>query len=184
MFYEITIEDYVRVDPKYLGLPKKEAVLQALKEEYTGKISKELGIVIGVIDVLEVGQGKIIPEDGGVWFPTKFKILTFKPEINELVLGIVNTVTDFGAFINIGPLDALVHISQIMDDVVSYSKEGVLMGKNTKRVLKIGDIVRARIIAVSYKDPTNPKVACTMRQPGLGKLEWIEEEKEKAKKKK
>ncbi|MBI2143480.1 hypothetical protein HYU20_04040, partial [Candidatus Woesearchaeota archaeon] len=30
--------------------------------------------------------------------------------------------------------------------------------------------------AVSFKDIANPKIGLTMRQPGLGKLEWIEED--------
>jgi DNA-directed RNA polymerase subunit E'/Rpb7 len=52
--------------------------------------------------------------------------------------------------------------------------------------LKVGDICKARIIAVSYKDLSNPKIGLTMRQIGLGKDEWnIEpapaEVKEKAK---
>ena len=42
---------------------------------------------------------------------------------------------------------------------------------------------RARMIAVSFKDPTNPKLGLTMRQPLLGKLEWIEEDKSKDTKK-
>jgi len=43
-------------------------------------------------------------------------------------------------------------------------------------VLRIGDQCRARIIAVSFKDVTNPKIGLTMRQAGLGKIEWIDEE--------
>ena len=38
----------------------------------------------------------------------------------------------------------------------------------------------ARIVAISYKGEA-PKIGLTMRQPGLGKLEWVQEEKKKAK---
>jgi DNA-directed RNA polymerase subunit E' len=69
----------------------------------------------------------------------------------------------------------MIHVSQTMDDFVSFNKEKSLAGKDSKKVLKIGDKCRARIIAVSYKDIANPKLGLTMRQPGLGKLEWIEE---------
>ena len=37
----------------------------------------------------------------------------------------------------------------------------------------------ARIVAISFKT-TPPKIGLTMRQPGLGKVEWIQEEKKKA----
>ena len=62
-----------------------------------------------------------------------------------------------------------------MDDFVSVSKEGTLLGKDSKKVLKIKDKVRARIIAVSIKNTKSPKIGMTMRQPYLGKSEWLEE---------
>ena len=50
--------------------------------------------------------------------------------------------------------------------------------------LKVNDVCRARIIAVSFKDILNPKLGLTMRQQGLGRLDWIKEEgQEKAPKK-
>ena len=48
------------------------------------------------------------------------------------------------------------------------------------KVLKKKDACLARIVALSYKGD-NPKIGLTMRQPGLGKLDWISEEKKKAK---
>jgi DNA-directed RNA polymerase subunit E' len=73
----------------------------------------------------------------------------------------------------LGPIDGMIHISQTMDDYVSFAKDKVLTGRDSKRSLKVGDLCRARIIAVSFKDLTNPKIGLTMRQPGLGKLEWV-----------
>ncbi|MFH7903137.1 MAG: S1 RNA-binding domain-containing protein, partial [Candidatus Aenigmatarchaeota archaeon] len=93
--------------------------------------------------------------------------------------GIVSGIADFGVFLNIGPIDGLVHISQVMDDEVSISGKEALVGKKTNKVLKIGDIVKARIITVSYKDITNIRVSLTMKQPGLGKIEWLEEKSKK-----
>jgi len=72
----------------------------------------------------------------------------------------------------------MIHVSQTMDDFVSFSKDKTLAGKETKRTLKVNDICRARIIAVSFKDILNPKLGLTMRQQGLGKLDWIKEEAE------
>jgi DNA-directed RNA polymerase subunit E'/Rpb7 len=39
------------------------------------------------------------------------------------------------------------------------------------------------MIALSYKDISNPKLGLTMRQKGLGRLDWNEEEPEKEKEK-
>ena len=175
MFYVTEVEDYVRVEPKLFGLPTIEAVEQQLHETYTNYYDKEVGKVISVIDVMGVGKGVIIPGDGAAYYSSKFKLLTWKPELQELVHGTIAEITNFGAFIDMGAMRGMIHISQTMDDYVSFSKSNSLTGKASKRTLKVGDLCMARIVALSYKG-SDLKIGLTMRQPGLGKLEWIKED--------
>ena len=182
MFYRIRLRDHIRVPPSLFGKPVEEAIVERVKRKYDGFISKELGVVIDVSKVDSVGEGVIIPGDGAAYYVSEFELLSFKPELQEVVLGKVRDIADFGAFMSLGPIDGMIHISQTMDDFVSFGKDKVLLGKDSKRALKVGDKCKARIIAVSYKDISNPKLGLTMRQLGLGKLEWIDEPvKEKAK---
>ena len=181
MFYLTEVEDYVRVEPKLFGLPTLEAVSQQLKEIYSDHYDKEMGNVISVIEVLKIGEGVIIPGDGAAYYNSKFKLLTWKPEVNELVPGIISEIANFGAFVDMGTMRGMIHISQTMDDYVSFSKTNTLLGKVSKKILKQGDLCIARIVAISHKGET-PKIGLTMRQPGLGKLEWIKEEKIKKEK--
>jgi DNA-directed RNA polymerase subunit E' len=176
MFYRTQIQDHVRVPPDMFGLEIEDGVLKRLKKAYEGHISQELGIVIDVAKVLTIGEGVIVPGDGASYYEATFEIMTFKPELQEVVLGKIRDIEDFGAFLTIGPIDGMIHISQTMDDFVSFSKEKILTGKDHKRVLKVGDQCIARVIAVSYKDISNPKIGLTMRQQGLGKLDWLQEE--------
>ena len=44
-------------------------------------------------------------------------------------------------FVELGPIEGMVHVSQTMDDFVSFSKDKVLSGKETKRSLKVSDKV-------------------------------------------
>lgn len=185
MFYEIELKSHVRVPPSLFESDTKEAVLKRLNEQFENFISKDLGMVLAVSDIIKIGDGIIIPGDGAAYYDTIFKLYTYKPELQEVVLGKITDVTDFGAFIDIGPIDGMVHISQTMDDFVSYSKSNILTGKESKKVLKIKDDCRARIIAISYKNIRDPKIGITMRQPMLGNIRWIEEElKDKKKSKK
>ena len=181
MFYKIKMKDHIRVPPHLFGLDTKEAVMNVLREKYGGLITREAGIIIEASEVNSVGEGIIIPGDGAAYYETTFEVITYKPELKEIVLGKVKDIQDFGAFLSIGPFEGMVHIGQIMDDHVSFSKDKVLMGKQTKRTLKINDLCMARVIAISYKDINNPKIGLTMRQEGLGKLEWIEEERKEKK---
>ena len=175
MFYLTEVQDYVRVEPKLFGLPTIEAVDKQLRETYKEYYDEELGKIVSVIDVLEVGEGIIIPGDGAAYYNSKFKLIAWKPELQELVYGIIAEITNFGAFINMGAMQGMIHISQTMDDFVSFSKANSLLGKSSKRTLKIGDMCIARIVAISHKGD-EPKIGLTMRQPGLGKIEWITED--------
>ena len=174
MFYKIKVTDHIRVPPKIFDLSTEEAVIQRIKKKYDGFISKDLGVVIDVADVTEVGDGLIITGDGASYFDTTFELLTYKPELQEVVLGNIRDIADFGAFMSVGPIEGMIHVSQTMDDFVSFSKDKVLQGKESKNVLKIADKCRAKIIAVSYKDLSHPKIGLTMRQKNLGNVEWKE----------
>jgi DNA-directed RNA polymerase subunit E' len=182
MFYITEVEDHIRLEPKLFGLPTLEAVDQQLRETYIGNYTKELGKTVAVIEVLEVGEGVIIPGDGATYYKSRFKLLIWKPELQELVFGIISEIASFGAFIDMGAMKGMIHVSQTMDDYVSFSKTNTLMGKASKRSLKQEDMCLARIVAISYKGDS-PKIGLTMRQPGLGKLQWIKEDQAKKEKK-
>jgi len=181
MFYTVDVEDYVRVEPRLFGFKTSDAVAKQLQETYSDYHDKEIGEVMGVISVSEVGDGIIIPGDGAAYYKSKFKLIVWKPELQEIVFGIIDEITNFGAFINLGVMKGMIHISQTMDDYVTFSTTNTLLGKDSKRVLKKGDACLARTVALSYKGD-QPKIGLTMRQPGLGKLDWIKEEKQKSKK--
>ncbi|BFI73215.1 DNA-directed RNA polymerase subunit E [Nanoarchaeota archaeon] len=181
MFYEIQLSDIVRIPPNELKGDIKEMIEKTLVNNYVGSASKDYGIIVTIKSIEEISEGIMIFGDGGVYYRVKFTVISYIPILSEITYGIVSSITDFGAFINIGPIDGLVHISQIMDDEVSISGKEALVGKNSKRVLKVNDIVLARVVTVSYKGVSNVRIALTMKQPGLGKLDWLEQ---KAKSKK
>jgi len=176
MFYKLEIKDHIRIAPRLFDLPIEDAIIKSVKSEYDGFISKDLGIIIDVCKVNEIREGIIIPGDGASYYETVFELLAFRPELQEIVMGSIKDIADFGAFISLGPIEGMIHISQTMNDYVSFAKDKTLAGKETKHILKVGDRCKARMVAISFKDSTNPKLGLTMRQPFLGKLEWIKED--------
>lgn len=183
MFKLVTMEDTIRIPPETFGNPLDSVGYQQVKAKYEGVVDETLGYVIAVINVKVSPVGKIIPGDGAAYHRVTFSLLTFYPTLQEVVEGEVVEIADFGAFVRIGPVDALLHVSQLMDDFISYDeKQGVLLGKETSRKLTTGDRVRVRITAVSLgRAGGSAKIGVTARQPFLGKLEWIEEDLKKTK---
>jgi DNA-directed RNA polymerase subunit E' len=183
MFKLITLQDTIRIPPETFGNPLEQVGRDRVKTKYEGIVDEELGYVIAVTSVEVSPTGKIIPGDGATYHKVTFSLVTFYPVIQEVVEGDVVEIADFGAFVRIGPVDALLHVSQLMDDYMSYDeKQGVLMGKETKRKLSSGDDVRVRITAVSLgRAGSSGKIGVTARQPFLGKLDWLKADAAKTK---
>ncbi len=183
MFRLITMEDTIRIPPETFGKPLDDVGYQQVKAKYEGVVDEVLGYVIAATNVKVSPIGKIIPGDGAAYHKVTFSLLTFYPILQEVVEGEVVEIADFGAFIRVGPIDALLHVSQLMDDFISYDeKQSVLLGKETNRKLSTGDHVRVRITAVSLgRAGSSAKIGVTARQPFLGKLEWIGEDLKKTK---
>lgn len=182
MFSIATMTDVVRIPPNRLTNSLINTTIEILKEKYESMISSELGYVITIIKADVNSVGKLVSGDGATYHKVKFDALTFYPKIQEIVEGEVIEITDFGAFIRIGPTDALLHLSQITDDYLkSDIKQGMIIANQSTKTLKIGSKIRARITAVSLgKGAAMGKIGITCRQPFLGAYEWIEAEVKKA----
>ena len=182
MYKVLEIEDKIRVPPVKFGLQLEEAVKSSLKDKWESVVDKRIGVVLSVMSVDSVGEGRILPGDGALHYPTTFKLIVYQPELHEVVKGEVIDITEFGAFVRFGPLDGMIHVSQVMNDFVSYDpKNAILLGRDSKRKLKEGDVVVARVVSVSM-EKDQYKIGLTARQAGLGSVEWIEEDKKRSKK--
>ena len=178
LFSVSTLIDIVRIPPNLFGTGLKKAAESILKSKYESMINSELGYIIMVMDAKVETMGKMIPGDGGTFHRVEFQALTFYPKLQEIVQGELVDITDFGAFVRIGPTDALLHLSQVMDDYLkSDVAAGVILANQSGRTLKVNSSIRARITAVSLgKAASMGKIGITCRQPFLGADEWIEEE--------
>jgi len=178
LFSISTMADVVRIPPSLFGKTLKKAAMNILKEKYESMINADLGYIIMILDAKINGMGKMIPGDGGTFHKVEFDALTFYPKLQEIVQGEIVDITDFGAFVRIGPTDALLHLSQVMDDFLNSDvKSGMILAKQSGKTLKVGSTIRARITAVSLgKAASMGKIGITCRQPYLGADEWIAEE--------
>jgi len=175
MYAIISMKDTVRVPPKEFGGNLDKAILKILKEEYEGIVDESIGVIVAVLEVEKVGEGKVIPGDGSAYYASEYKTIVYKPEPKEVVEGTITEITEFGAFVRTGPIEGLIHVSQIMNDYINYDAKGpAFIGKETNKKLGLEDKVIARIATCSLKgNIPNSKLGLTMRQPGLGKEEWL-----------
>lgn len=174
MYSLAKIRDMIRVPPAKFSGDLNASILNMVRSDFEGMVDPELGVIVAVTDAKRKGEGKIVPGDASAYFDSEITLLVYKPQVNELVEGFISEATEFGAFLKTGPVEGLIHVSQIADDFITYDAQlPGFVGRDSKRTLKVGDQVTARIVSVSMKNTIpDSKIGLTMRQPGLGKKEW------------
>jgi DNA-directed RNA polymerase subunit E' len=174
----VKVEDTIRIPPEKFGEDLDKVIEETVQKTFEGTMRKQYGLIVVADNIKPLGDGIVIHGDGAMYQKVTFDALMFKPELQEVLDGIVCEIVEFGAFCHIGPLDALIHMSQIMNDYVEVdSTAEMIVGKEKKKTLKIGDAVRARVVAVSLNELSarESKIGLTMRQPALGAHEWLKE---------
>jgi DNA-directed RNA polymerase subunit E' len=174
----VKVEDTIRIPPEKFGGDLDKVIEETVQKTFEGTMRKQYGLIVVADNIKPIGDGIVIHGDGAMYQKVMFDALMFKPELQEVLDGVVCEIVEFGAFCHIGPLDALIHMSQIMNDYVEVdSTAELIVGKEKKKTLKIGDAVRARVVAVSLNELSarESKIGLTMRQPALGAHEWLKE---------
>jgi DNA-directed RNA polymerase subunit E' len=184
MYYRMKLEDKVRVPPHRLGEELSRVILDVLQEQLEGSIDKEIGVFIAITKVLDIGEGELVPGDGAVYYDVTFEGVVLRLSLQEVIEGLVVETTSFGAFVSLGPIDAMLHVSQISDEYINYDEKNArLICQESKRFIGVGEPVRSRVVTLSLneREPRDSKIGLTMRQSGLGTARWLEEDMQKEK---
>ena len=142
---------------------------------FEGRFDEQNRFILVTSNHTPLGRGRIIHGDGAIYQRVRFDALLFCMDDYEVVEGAISEVNEFGAFVRIGPMEALLHKSQILDDQVEVNVgAGTISGRNDDKRLGIGTAVRARIVSLSpdTSDPRRSKIGLTCKQPGLGSVSY------------
>ena len=176
MYKIYSVKDMFKMPPASFGDDLEKVALEELSRRYESTVDKDMGILITVFNVRNVGEGMIYPNDPSTHHDVEFDVLAYVPQVEEVVAGEVSELAEFGAFVKIGPIDGLVHVSQITNEFLNFDRKiPAFTSRRSNLSLKKGDFVYAKISTVSLKGTIkDSKIALTMRPEGLGKLEWAD----------
>jgi DNA-directed RNA polymerase subunit E' len=161
------VKDKFRLPPEQFDKNIEDVAAEILQRKYEGTIDKQLGVIVAVFNTRGISDGAIYAGDPATHHNVEFDMLTYLPYPEEIIAGEVTEIVEFGAFVRIGPMEGLVHVSQVTNEFLS---------RKSGRSLKRGDAVFAKISTVSMKNTVkDSKIALTMRPDGLGKEEWQRE---------
>src|SRR6056297_3536580 len=169
MYKRVRLKDTVEVPPEQLADVSPQRVKGLLQDKLEGRMDEDVGSVVSVIEVHEIGEGTVLPNRPGVYYEAEFDAITFDPSMQE--------VTD-------GPVDGLLHVSQISDEYLAHDAENQqLASTESSDTLGVDDAVRTRIVtkSIDERNPRDSKIGLTAKQPGLGKHEWLEQARKRRK---
>jgi DNA-directed RNA polymerase subunit E' len=169
MYKIVSKEDTIRIPAEYMrrGASLHQHIDRLAMTAFEGRFDEQNRFVLVTSNHEALGRGRIIHGDGAIYQKVKFDAVVFCMEDYEV-----------GAFIRIGPMEALLHKSQIMEDMVDVNVgAGTIEGRSGGKRLAVGSHVRARIVSLSpdTTDPRRSKIGLTCKQPGLGSQAWEKE---------
>lgn len=175
MYFVLTCKDKVRLPAQLFALKLEDALTQILREKYERRVDKDAGIVLSLWNAKPAGDGIVIAGDNAAYYEVVFDVLAYHPLVNEVIETEISEIVEFGAFLTLGPMEGLVHLSQIANDFLTYNKKTqAFTGRESKKILRKGDHVFSKISTVSMKNNIpETKIGLTMRPDGLGKDEWV-----------
>ena len=181
MYKRVRLKDTVEVPPEHLADVTPERVKRLLQDKLEGRMDEDIGSVVSISEVHDIGDGTVLPSRPGVYYEAEFDAVTFDPQMQEVVDGTVVEVVEFGAFVGLGPVDGLLHVSQISSEYLAYDGENQqLASTESNQTLGTDDAVRVRVVtkSVDERNPRDSKIGLTAKQPGLGKHGWLAEKRE------
>ena len=173
-------EDTIRIPAEYIreGQSLVDHIDSLANDAFEGRFDVDENYTVLTFDHKPVGRGRIIHGDGAIYQAVSFKALLFNMENNEVVDGYVSDVSEYGAFVRIGPVEALLHKSQILDEPIQVNM-GIrrIEGSQSGKHIEEGSHVRSRVVskAINQNDPRASKIGLNCKMDGLGAANWLKE---------
>ena len=87
MFILTKMKSVVRLEPSSFERSLPDALKDTLTEKLANKVLKDVGVVIALWDILRIGDSYLLPGDGASHTRVEFRILVFRPFMEEVLVG-------------------------------------------------------------------------------------------------
>mmetsp|Transcript_25486 Transcript_25486/g.54852 ORF Transcript_25486/g.54852 Transcript_25486/m.54852 type:complete len:323 (-) Transcript_25486:115-1083(-) len=103
MFVLTLLADSIRIPPQLLAKPTLTSVQTEIEKRYPNKIIVDVGLVICPYGPpLEIGDGILVPGDGGAHHQVLFQCVVFRPFVEEVLVGTVKESHEGGVVVSVG----------------------------------------------------------------------------------
>lgn len=157
MFYLIDVEAKTSLSPEQLDPTKNanELLLKALRDKLEGQVLKDIGLVVAVVSCSVSGEGMIPPRSPEIYFNTEIQMICFRPLEGEIIEGEIVNVTETGAFVNLGSIDAFWPRNRISNKRLSFNaRRGILEDREGEISIRRKEKARLKVSNIDIRTPT------------------------------
>ncbi|KAJ1368338.1 hypothetical protein KIN20_029450 [Parelaphostrongylus tenuis] len=193
MFVLALLEDSIVVRPYELGNDLGSVLRRRINQRLSNRVVPELGLCICVYDLLEVGVTYILPGDGCGYTRVKFRLVVFRPHIDEVIEARVIFSTSQGLRLSVDffeditiPAERLPepHVFEQSEQVWYWEYPSDNGEPPAKLYMDPGKIVRFRVVENIFRDvkpnltaeeaqtEKSYEIIGTMAETGLGCVAW------------
>lgn len=159
MFVLAKFKDIIRVPASQLGQPIEKVLAEELNIRFANKVVLNVGLVICLHDILEIGESHIYCGDGAIHTRCLYRMIVFRPHIGEVICGTLKSSSKEGLNISLGFFENIVIPPQQLQEpsyfneidqtwTWSYKDED----QTVNLALEIGEQLRFRIHAEEFLD--------------------------------
>jgi DNA-directed RNA polymerase III subunit RPC8 len=103
MFEIIIIAETICIHPSLFNQPTMTSVHNEIDKKYPNRVMMDVGLVICRYgDVLEIGDGVCVPGDGGAHHEVVFRLVVFRPFVEEVCVGTIHSCNEEGIVVSLG----------------------------------------------------------------------------------
>jgi len=165
MFELVLVKDMIRVQPSEFDKDRLQALAHEIDRKYSNKVLEDVGLCVCLYEFEAVGDAQVFPSHGCAFTEVTFRLLVFRPFVNEVLVGKLVGMNEGGLKISLDFFDNV--------NVPSYNLQNPSQFDHVRRqwlwmadeaaddsadfALHINDQVRFQV--------TNIKFTRTMRNP-------------------
>lgn len=176
MFILTEIQERLSIIPSQFDLSLQDAIQLQIHDQYANKYLPDVGFCVSVYDILSSTAPKIIPGKGEYHVEVNFRLIVFRPSLNEILIGKVIAADKFGLRIAIGAFFTKVklppHLLQENTEWNEVEKVWAWRYEDHDLYLDIGSLIRFRVQSVNFDESGKMKVHGKINEDGLGMITW------------
>nr|ACO11554.1 DNA-directed RNA polymerase III subunit RPC8 [Caligus rogercresseyi] len=198
MFVLSECKSLIRLPALHLGRNLPEALSEEINRKLSNRVVHNVGLAVCLFDILEIGESFLFPGDGASHTRVNFRILVFRPFMEEVINGKIKSCSKDGVQVSLGffediwiPPEALQHPYRFDEaDQVWVWEYPTEDGEKHDLFMDPGEEIRFRVTAETFSD-TSPNVdpnaegqsgesndkipytiSASVNEPGLGLHSW------------